>query len=166
MKFVCDRMLKRLAIWLRLSGYDTLCDESFQTREREDTFLAKNFPDRILLTRDKELYRMRIAKGYPARLIKSSKVWEQMKEIRDLVNFKPKAERCTLCNSRLRKLEKAEAEKIVKELGLNDLLNKELWYCDKCKKLYWVGYHWKNMLEFLKKHGLVEEGKLRGLNES
>ncbi|RUM33429.1 MAG: hypothetical protein DSY33_04455, partial [Archaeoglobus sp.] len=49
-KFVCDRMLKKLAVWLRLSGYDTLCEEAFNVNPRkEDTFLVENFTDRILL---------------------------------------------------------------------------------------------------------------------
>ncbi len=158
LKFVCDRMLKRLAKWLRLSGYDTVCEEAFNTTpEKEDTYLVENFKDRILLTKDRELYHRRISRGYPAKLITSNQVWKQMKEVMELgVKFYPVTKRCTLCNSNLRKLKEEEAKEILEKMGLGkDLLKKELWFCENCKKVYWIGSHWKNMIKFLEEHGLI-----------
>ncbi len=159
MKFVCDRMLKRLAVWLRLSGYDTLCDESFPpASSKEDTYLVKNFEDRILLTRDRELYRRRREAGLAAMLIRPSRVEEQMRELSRIgVKFYPVMKRCTLCNSTLRKPTEKEVKAVAEREGLGEyVLKKELWYCEKCKKLYWIGGHWKNMLKFLKENDLLD----------
>ncbi len=149
-KFVCDRMLKRLAVWLRLSGYDTLCEDWQVDRRKEDTFLVENFTDRILLTRDRELYRRRVEKGYPAKLIKSTRVKDQLREVSELgVSFYPRMERCTICNTPLRRPSKEEVEEVSRRENLK-VLKEDLWYCEKCKKLYWIGGHWKNMLKFLR----------------
>ncbi len=159
-KFVCDRMLKRLAKWLRLSGYDTLCDESFPpASSKEDTYLVLNFPDRILLTRDRELYNRRIEANMPAILIKSNSVEGQMKELAKFgVKFYPVMKRCTLCNTPLRRAKEEEIKEVAERENLGEhILKKELWYCEKCRKLYWTGGHWKNMLRFLRKIGLIDE---------
>ena len=157
MKFVCDRMLRRLATWLRLSGYDTLCDWTCDPR-KEDTFLVENFPDRILLTRDRELYERRKQRGHPAQLIRSSRVEEQMKELKKLgVRFYPVMKRCTLCNTPLRRARESEIREVAEREGLGEhILKKDLWYCEKCRKLYWIGGHWKNMMKFLRENDLLE----------
>ncbi len=158
-KFICDRMLKRLAVWLRLSGYDTLCDEVLErvNPRKEDTYLVENFADRILLTRDRELYERRKLKGLPVKLVKSSNVGEQLKEVSELgIRIFPVMKRCTVCNSELRKPTEEEILEVAERENLGEhILKKDLWYCENCKKLYWVGGHWKNMVKFLKKHDLI-----------
>ena len=51
-KFAADRMLKRLARWLRLMGADVVCDES---RSGAETLTLARAQGRPLLTRDKRL---------------------------------------------------------------------------------------------------------------
>jgi len=49
-----------------------------------------------------------------------------------------------------------EALEVIRAENLSEsMLQYELWYCEKCKKLYWMGGHWKNMSKFLRK---VEDG--------
>lgn len=156
MKFLTDRMLGKLTTWLRISGYDTLNISDLEVAGDEDDFMLNNFTDRILLTKDKALYHKCIKNGRKAFLITSNDLAEQMRELKKLgVKFQLVMDRCSVCNSTLRKPKKEEAMEVIKREGLKeDMLEIDLWYCEKCKKLYWMGGHWKNMSRFLRK---VEE---------
>lgn len=153
MKFICDRMLGKLAVWLRISGYDTLYIGDFIT-EKEDDFLIENFKDRILLTKDRRLFSKAKKSGRKVLLIRSNDVAEQMKELKAFgVKFQIVMDRCSVCNNFLRKPTKEEALEVLKEQNLpEDMLERyELWFCENCRKLYWMGGHWVNMVRFLKK---------------
>jgi hypothetical protein len=146
-------MLGKLATWLRIAGYDTLYSGSLEVEGDEDYCLVFNYTDRILVTKDRELYRRAKAAGRKAFLIKSDTVLEQMKEVLELgVSFEPVMDRCSVCNSLLRKPKDEEAREVLEKEGIKEDLAKkyELWYCEKCKKLYWMGSHWRNMLKFLR----------------
>ena len=156
-KFICDRMLKRLATWLRLFGYDTLYAGDIEIEGDEDSFLINEFRDRILLTRDKELYN-RAKDVRPAFLIRSDRLEEQLKELKALgLRYELKMDRCSICNTPLRKPSDDEALEVMRREGIREDLREkfELWYCERCKKLYWMGGHWKNMKKFLEEHGLT-----------
>ncbi len=155
-KFICDRMLKRLAIWLRISGYDTLYIGDFGFENEDDAMLSE-FGDRILLTKDKELYRRAVKIGRRAVLIRSNDLAEQMRELMRLgVRFQIVMDRCSVCNHPLRKPSDDEVLEVMRREGIREdlRLKYELWYCEKCRKLYWMGGHWRNMVRFLKR---VEE---------
>ena len=153
MKFFVDRMLGKLAIWLRIFGYDTLYIGDFETND-EDTFMLENYTNRILLTRDKELYERCIKKGRKAILIRSDDVLEQIRELIKSLGIKTeiRMDRCSVCNTILRKPTREEALRVMRREGIKeDLMERyELWYCEKCDKLYWMGSHYRNMVKFLK----------------
>lgn len=153
MKFLTDRMLGRLTRWLRISGYDTLSISELKFEGDEDDFMLKNFRDRILLTKDKELYRKSIMEGRKVILIRSDTIEGQMRELMERgVKFRIVMDRCSLCNTPLRKPSREEAMEVIEREKLSeDMLEMGLWYCEKCKKLYWMGGHWKNMTRFLRK---------------
>ena len=161
LKFICDRMLGKLARWLRIAGYDTLYVGDLPVEiELEDDILASNFNDRILLTKDKELYRKAKSANRSVFLIKSNEVGNQLKEVESTgVRFTPVMDRCSVCNEFLRIPSEDEKWEVLKKEGIeNDLAEEyELWYCEKCRKLYWKGSHWENMLKFLQKHSLKIE---------
>ena len=147
-------MLKKLATWLRISGYDTLYVADLDIEGDEDTYMVYNHTDRILLTRDRELYERSKAFGRPVILIRSDDVAEQIAElIEHGIEFELKMDRCSVCNTPLRKPTDEEALEVMRKEGIREDLRKryELWYCEKCKKLYWMGSHWKNMVEFLER---------------
>ncbi len=151
MRFIADRMLGKLATWLRIFGYDTLYVGDFET-EDEDLFLLENFRDRTLLTRDKELYDRAVRRKRKAVLIKNDSVIDQISEMRDLgIDTDIKMDRCSVCNSILRKPADEEAKEVMEKEGIEENLKEryELWYCEKCKKLYWLGSHYRNMVRFL-----------------
>ncbi|TDA28304.1 MAG: hypothetical protein DSO01_01095 [Archaeoglobi archaeon] len=153
MKFICDRMLGKLATWLRISGYDTLYIGDLRVDD-EDEFLLKNYLDRVLITKDRDLFTKSKKIGREAFLVKSNNVAEQMRELKALgVKFQIVMDRCSVCNTPLRKPTEDEALAALKEMNLGkDMLEKyELWFCENCKKLYWMGSHWVNMIRFLRK---------------
>ncbi len=151
MKFIVDRMLGKLAVWLRIFGYDTIYIGDLNVSD-EDTFLAENFVDRLLLTRDKELYGRCLKKGRKVFFVDTDSVIDQIRVLRDVgVNVEIKMERCSVCNTLLRKPSEEEARKVMEREGIEEDLTKryELWYCERCEKLYWLGSHYRNMVKFL-----------------
>lgn len=153
MKFLTDRMLGKLTTWLRISGYDTVSIADLNVEGDEDEFMLKNLKDRILLTKDRTLYRKCVKQGRDVFLIESNDVAGQMKELTRMgVKFRLVMDRCSVCNSELRKPSRDEALEVIHREGLSeDMLDFELWYCEKCRKLYWMGGHWRNMSRFLRK---------------
>jgi uncharacterized protein with PIN domain len=155
MKFIMDRMLGRLSRWLRLLGYDTL---EIRKQENEDDLLielAEN-EGRILVSRDRLLVRKALKKGIIAYLIQSSEINEQLKEMhREFdIRFEPEMDRCTLCNSAIRKARPDEMALV----GEKDYVYQarlesgtEFWICDNCGQVYWQGKHWKNIIETVEK---------------
>ncbi len=151
MKFVADRMLGRLARWLRLFGYDTL--EIKKQENEDDTLLALAEKEgRILVSRDRVLVRKAMKKRIRAYPVQSSEIMEQLKEIQ--VEFgilsEPQLDRCTLCNSIIRKVKPEEMELVrSKDYVYQDRLREgtEFWLCDNCGQVYWIGKHWENIME-------------------
>ncbi len=151
MKFVVDRMLGRLARWLRLFGYDTL---EIRKQENEDELLLKlaEDEDRILVSRDRGLIRKAEKKGIVSCLIYSSDVQEQIKEMHEKlrISLEPEMDRCTLCNSSIRKAG-AEDMEIIREKEYVPWINTEFWICDNCGQVYWEGRHWENIKDRVEK---------------
>ncbi len=153
MKFVTDRMLGRLTRWLRLFGYDTL---GITKQENEDDILLElaEKEGRILVSRDTMLIRKAIKKGISAYQIQSHNIMGQLKEIQKEfdIAFEPRMDRCTLCNSMIRRVEANEIERIKeKDYVYQAMLSSgiEFWICDKCGQVYWLGKHWENIKEMV-----------------
>ncbi|SNQ60543.1 Mut7-C RNAse domain-containing protein [Candidatus Methanoperedens nitratireducens] len=156
MKFIADRMLERLARWLRLFGYDTA---GIMKQENEDDTLLElaQSEGRILISRDEALIRRAIKKGIKAYQVSSLEIIEQLREIQKEFNikFEPLMNRCSLCNSPIRKVEPFEMELVrSKDYVYPARLESgtEFWICDKCGQVYWQGKHWENIMETVKKY--------------
>jgi len=126
-------MLGKLARWLRILGYDAI----YARGGDRDIVAEANREGRILLTRDKEL----ASKGF---LIKTFSVEDQLKELLDAGLIEIREEkmmtRCPLCNSLLKPIEKESVRGKVPEKSFES--SDSFWYCDQCKKYYWIGKHW------------------------
>ena len=149
-------MLGKLVTWLRIFGYDTLYVGELEIKLDEDKALVNNFKDRILLTKDKELYRLAKRTGRAAILITSDQVLTQIKQLARLgIKTEPVMNRCSVCNSLLRRPTMEEILEFKQKEGIKEKLEEkyELWYCAKCRKVYWMGSHWRNMRKFLGKIG-------------
>ncbi|HIH45392.1 MAG TPA: hypothetical protein HA257_10115 [Candidatus Methanoperedenaceae archaeon] len=140
MRCIADRMLGRLARWLRLLGNDTL---GSAPDEDDDMLLARALSEkRVLLTRDGHLANRAKKAGADVYLVKSTDIEQQLGEVCSHFGLDIRAvmDRCTLCNSMLRAAAPSEARDYV-PAGI-----KELWVCDTCGQVYWEGSHMDNIM--------------------
>ena len=147
-RFLLDGMLGSLARWLRILGYDTLYHI-----DMEDDLLRAEAQDsqRILVTRDAELYRKSVKTGQKSVLIHSDHIMEQLKELVDTkdISLVPINTRCPRCNGDLEPVEKDDISGKVPEESYN--VFDEYWVCSMCNAIYWKGSHWIQIEETLSK---------------
>ena len=145
MRLLCDQMLGSLAKWLRLLGFDTFYasaditdDELLEVAEKEK---------RVLISRDKEL----LARGRKENIkvieIQSTDLDDQLLSVLHHcdINDDMILSRCTICNQMLEPIEKIQVKGKVPEKVYDR--NERFWYCSGCKKVYWSGSHYKNIIE-------------------
>ncbi len=148
-KFLADKMLGKLAKWLRLLGYDTTYPASDKDMA---LIIAAQLENRILLTRDTHLIKRKDLGDFL--FIKSDQVEEQLLEVikglKLTIPFNSNLfSRCLLCNTSTIKIDKEKVKGQVPPyvfLTQNDFV-----YCPSCQKYYWKGTHWQRMREKLKK---------------
>lgn len=145
-KFIVDDMLGKLAVRLRMLGFDA----SYYGDSADSFLLRKSREEnRILLTRDSELIKV---KGANAFFIPSKKLKSQIKEVIEKYDLKvtPKNmfSRCSVCNEPLQDIPKEKVKAKVPPLVFK--LFKEFAYCPKCDKYYWKGTHYEKIIEELK----------------
>ena len=145
MKILCDQMLGSLAKWLRILGFDTFYTNS----DMSDDYLisiALN-QKRILITCDKILTIKAKKKNLKVIRIDVTELDQQINTVLNKLNLDKELffSRCTLCNTVLDKIENNKIEKMVPQRVLEN--NDKFWFCRKCKKLYWKGTHYNNMIE-------------------
>lgn len=139
-RFIADAMLGRLAKWLRILGYDTLYDPSW-----EDAYLVRlaRAQGRILLTRDLALARRR---GMRTLVLQSEKLDEQLGQLRNALGLEPSAAftLCPVCNVPLEAIPKDRAWGQVPPYIF--VKHAEFRVCPSCDRFYWRGTHWERML--------------------
>lgn len=145
-KFIVDDMLGKLAVRLRMLGFDT----SYYGDSADSMLLRKSREeDRVLLTRDTNLIKVRGANAF---FVKSKKLKDQIKEVIEKYNLKILSEnmfsRCSVCNEPLQDLPKEKVKGKVPPVVFK--LFKEFAYCLKCDKYYWKGTHYEKIIEELK----------------
>ncbi|MEE8638050.1 MAG: Mut7-C RNAse domain-containing protein [Candidatus Margulisiibacteriota bacterium] len=145
-KFIVDDMLGKLAVRLRMLGFDT----SFYGDSADSFLLRKSREeDRILLTRDLEITKVRGANAF---FVSSKKLKDQIREVIEKYDLKISSEnmfsRCSVCNEPLQDLPKEKVKDKVPPV-VYKLFN-EFAYCPKCDKYYWKGTHYEKIIEDLK----------------
>jgi uncharacterized protein with PIN domain len=137
MKFAADRMLGKLAKWLRMLGYDTVYSRSLA----DDAFLELASEGRILLSRNTRL----VGKMDPDRLIfvEANDPKAQLQSVVRLLELKPDPDkffsRCTVCNELLDPVESREVfGKVPDHIWTEHNTFSE---CKACGKVYWEGSH-------------------------
>jgi uncharacterized protein with PIN domain len=137
MKFAADRMLGRLARWLRFLGYDTL----YSNKIRDDQFLALASEGRILLSRNTRLTDKVATDKYV--FVEDNDPRVQLQQVVRVLGLKPDPRgfftRCTLCNGVLESVEAADVLGHVPDHILT--FHTRFSRCDKCGKMYWPGSH-------------------------
>jgi len=144
-KFVLDGHLGRLAVYLRMLGFDSLYRNDFSDEELALISLNEN---RILLSRDRGLLiRSLVTHGY---LIITRDPRQQLLAVVrrfDLTSSFKQFSRCIVCNG---KLESTSKEAVINYLEPRTLKYfEEFKRCAECEKVYWKGSHYERMIEFI-----------------
>ncbi len=137
MKFFCDRMLGKLARKLRILGFDTLYYP--QISEEKVLELSKG---RILLTRDKELFRRASGMGRKVIFIESDDWKGQILQLTLVLPIEEEMEpfsRCVECNTPLIQAKPEDVKDRVPEYVFKTV--DEFKTCPRCGKVYWRGTH-------------------------
>jgi len=159
MKFLTNGMLGKLTRFLRIFGYDTIyandLEEFFHVNPVPDekliVYAKKN--DRIILTKDYPLYKSFFENSI---YLEGEGVYNYLIQLKEKLSldfkFNIEKARCSICNSRLKKIEEKE---LIKELVLKNTFNHydEFFQCInlQCKKIYWYGTHIIDIISRLKK---------------
>jgi uncharacterized protein len=147
-KFAADRMLGKLAKWLRIIGQDVIYGEHLSGYGLIRAARAEN---RLILTRDRGLKK----KQPPDFLfIESDHYRDQLRQViqaRGLSPLDNAFTRCLECNLVLEPRSKASVEKMVPPYVF--ATQEKFSWCPKCHRVYWPATHHERMLEELR--GLV-----------
>jgi uncharacterized protein with PIN domain len=147
-RFAADRMLGKLAKWLRVMGEDVVYGEHLSGSGLIRVARAEN---RLILTRDRGL-KKRQPPDYL--FIESDHYREQLRQVIRVCGLRPLDHafaRCLECNLLLEPRSKAEVEKRVPPYVFATQENFS--WCPKCRRVFWPGTHHERMLEELR--GLV-----------
>jgi uncharacterized protein with PIN domain len=144
-KFVLDVHLGRLAVYLRMLGFDSLYSNNNPDEELAQVSFRQK---RILLTRDRGLLkRSLVTHGY---WVRETRPRQQLLEILrrfDLYGSIRTFQRCMKCNGQLRPVDK---HLIAERLPLHTRETRdEFQHCPECDRIYWKGSHYERMLGFL-----------------
>ena len=149
-RFLADRMVGRLATWLRILGYDTayLPQLSPQGLLREGRRQG-----RILLTRDTRLLRQKDAP--PLIFIRDDHFREQLQQVVAECHLTPLASlfsRCSECNQVLEEVTKEHIQAQVPEYVWQ---TQETFHrCLECRRIYWGATHKTRVLAELRRVGI------------
>lgn len=146
-KFVADKMLGKLAKWLRILGYDTIYRHDISGDEILRVAAAGS---RIILTRDRSLIERCV--GETHLFIKDDHPFEQLKQIAEQFQFDLQSKlfsRCTVCNCEIISLAKDDVRGKVPEFVWETQEN--FAQCPECKRIYWSGSHYRRALDTLSK---------------
>ena len=146
MSFAADRMLGRLAKWLRVLGCDVIYGRHLSGH---GLIRAARADGRLILTRDRGLGR----KAPPPLLfIESNDHVEQLRQVMGACGLRPGValfSRCLVCNSRLESRDKQLVEKLVPPRVF--ATQEGFFWCGGCQKLYWPATHQQKMRDALRK---------------
>ena len=144
-RFLLDNHLGRLAVYLRMLGFDAQYRNDFQDEELAQISSEEG---RTLLTRDvRLLMRNQISHGYWVRSkIPRQQLLEVVKRfslVKDVTPF----QRCMRCNGELKPVSK---EVVLDRLEpLTKLYYDDFRLCSDCDQVYWQGSHYERMVTFL-----------------
>jgi len=145
-KFIVDDMLGKLAVRLRMLGFDA----SYYGNSADSFLLRKSKEEsRILLTRDLNLTKVRGANAF---FVPGKRLKEQIQAVIQKYNLKILPQnmfsRCSVCNEPLKDIPKEKVKGKVPPLVYRFF--DEFAYCPKCNKYYWKGTHYEKIIEELK----------------
>ncbi len=149
MKFLFDSMLSKAGRMFRIMGYNVKIAKS--SSKDEEILQDAKMENRILVTRDKSLYRKAVLQGLNAIFTPHSDQHSILQDIARMSGVKLRIDltktRCARCNQRLK-------VKLVEEIPADArmLVPENYWtvfYCCRCKRPYWLGSHYSTLIKIL-----------------
>lgn len=149
MKFVADKMLGRLAKWLRVIGQDVTYGPQLSGY---GLIREARRQGRLILTRDRS-----IAKRNPPDylLIQSDRFREQLQQVIGACKLDPWKEaftRCVECNTPLVPIAKEKIDKRIPPYVF--ATQQKFSFCSQCQRIYWPATHQEKMREELRALGV------------
>ena len=135
--FAVDKMLGRLATWLRVIGQDATFGSHLSGRSL--VRLARS-EQRTILTRDHKL--LRAARDLPLILVESDNIRQQLRQVVHACGLDPFAAlftRCTWCNTAVVPALKADVADQVPPYVFAS--QDHFACCPRCRRIYWPGTH-------------------------
>ena len=148
-RFAADRMLGKLAKWLRVLGQDVIYGQHLTGY---GLIRAARAEDRLILTRDR---RLKQKQPPPFILIESDHHRDQLRQvIREcrLDCSDRLFSRCMECNSVLQLRPKEAVQALVPPYVFST--QEKFFWCPGCRKVYWPATHHAAMLEELRAMGV------------
>jgi uncharacterized protein with PIN domain len=145
-KFAADRMLGKLARWLRVLGQDVIYGQHLTGY---GLIRAARAEERLILTRDR---RLKEKQPPPFILIASDHHREQLRQVIETCQIEVGAAiftRCVECNALLKPKARETVEALVPPyvFATQDKFS----WCPVCQRIYWPATHHQRMLEELRK---------------
>ena len=142
-------MLGRLALWMRVAGYDVSYESAI-----EDSSLVKMAlkEGRVILTRDTLLVKRKALRGRYF-FVKYDLVFEQLRQVVSEfgIDKERRFTRCVRCNALL---EDAPKESVKEKVPSYVYSTQESFsICPSCKRIYWAGTHRQEMEKVLEAFG-------------
>ena len=148
-KFITDASLGRLAKWLRILGYNTVV---FPNQSGREMLRKASTEGRIVLTRRKDMTERQFS-GH-LYLISDIKVGNQLNDVISKYSLKINPQKmfgiCLNCNENLYPMEREAVRDLVPPFVFENCAQYN--QCPFCQKIYWMGTHQRNALEFIMKH--------------
>ena len=144
-KFAADRMLGRLARWLRVIGQDVIYGRHLSGYGLIRAARAEN---RLILTRDRGLKHKQPPEFI---FIDSNDYREQLRQVIRDCGLRPGDtlfSRCLECNAILQTKTKESVESLVPPYVFSTQV--EFFWCPQCQRVYWPASHHQKMLEELR----------------
>ncbi len=133
-------MLGKLARWMRLLGYDTLYNRDRKSMENYIMAIKKG---RLFITRNRKLTGKK-----DVIIIKTERLREQLKEIKELLPPPSPLTRCPECNLPLKEVEREQLRyKLPPYIFMNI---KRFHVCPGCGRLFWEGSHTESIKSKIK----------------
>lgn len=152
-RFLADRMVGKLARWLRILGYDTVYLPQLSPA---GVMREGRRQSRLILTRDTRLLRRKDAP--PFVFVQSDRFREQLQQVVDTLHLDPLRAlftRCAECNRTLEEVAKDQVRDRVPEYVWQT--QNEFRRCPGCHRVYWGATHRDHVLAELQRLGLVRK---------
>lgn len=152
-RFLVDRMLGKLARWLRILGYDTAYLPQLSP---EGVLREGRKQQRMILTRNTRLLRYKDAP--PLVFVHSDHFREQLRQVIDECHLDPQQRlltRCIECNLALVDVAKDEVRSRVPDYvwQTQEIFRR----CPGCSRIYWSATHRDHVLNELQRIGVIRE---------